>query len=288
MEQETNAEETQEVSVQDRAAQLFGEQSEQTEAAPQQTETVEESFELEYEGAKYQLPKPLEKALMQQRDYTQKTQTLAERQRDVERQFAQIKLAQSEAQFHQSVKAESDQIAMIDAVLSELNKLNWSAMNTDELLRKKLELDQYREMRSGLEAQITAKKAQFEQSYKQELEKIKSEASETLRKRVNWTDETDKEVRAYVRELGITDAEYDGVYDPRHKQILWEASQFRKLKAGAQPAQQQVRAAKTSASSPMPQAVKEKLNFNKAVAKTAVNSPERRKLIEGRAAAIFS
>ncbi len=293
MQQEhTPAEETQEVSVEDRVAGLFGdqvEQSEPTQAAPEApAETAEETFEFEHEGAKYQLPKKLEKAVLQGKDYTQKTQSLAEMRKDVERQFAQIKLAQTESQFRQQIAPDEQQIAVIDAVIEEYKKLDWSKMTTDEMVRKKLESDQYRDMREALQNSIKAKRAQFDQAYQQELAKIKGEAAETLKKRINWSDETETEVRSYVRELGITDAEYDGVYDPRHKQILWEASQYRKLKAGAQPAAQQVRAVKTTSSNPMPQQVKEKLNFNKAIAKTAVNSPERRKLIEGRAASLFS
>lgn len=293
MEQENQrTEEAPEVSVQDRAAMLFGDEPEQTQetqaASQQQAEPAEETFELEYEGAKYQLPKKLEKAVMQERDYTQKNQSLAEMRKDVERQFAQIKLAQTEAAFRQSIAPDEQQVSVIDAVLQEYGKLNWASLNTDELVRKKLEMDQYKDMKSALENGIKAKRAQFDQQYQQELQRLKGEAAETLKKRINWSDETEAEVRSYVKELGITDAEYDGVYDPRHKQILWEASQFRKLKAGAKPAAEQVKAVKTTSSNPMPQKVKDKLNFNKAVAKTAQNSPERRKLLEHAAAAIFS
>lgn len=288
----TPAEQPVQDSVEDRAARIFGgpeEQAEPNEAASEpQAAPVEESFELEYEGEKFQLPKKLEKAVMQEKDYTQKSQSLAEMRKDVERQFAQIKLAQAETQFQQAVKPETDQIAMIDAVLEQYKGLKWQEMSTDDLVRKKLEMDQYREMRTGLDQQIQAKRAQFDQHYKQELEKLRSEASETLKKRLNWSEETEKEVREYVREIGITDAEYDGVFDPRHKQILWEASQFRKLKANAQPAAQQVKAVKTSPSNPMPQQVKDKLNFRKALTKTAPGSMERRKLVESQAAKIFS
>jgi hypothetical protein len=276
-------------SPEDRAARIFGD--EQPEApqqaeAPQQ-EAAEETFELEYEGDKFVLPKKLEKAVLQEKDYTQKSQSLAEMRKDVEHRAAQIKLAQSQAQFEQSVAPERQQLQMIDAVLGEYNKLEWAKMSTDELVRKKLEMDQYREMRSAVDAAITAKRGQFDQTYKQELEKLRSEANETLKKRVNWTDATDTEVRSYVRELGITDAEYDSVFDPRHKQILFEASQYRKLKAGAQPAAQQVKAVKTGASNPMPPDVKDKLNFRKALSKAPPGSPERKRLVEDRAASIF-
>jgi len=288
MENELNAE-APVASVEDRVANILApEQPEvEQEAATQEAETVPETFELDVEGEKFVLPKKLEKGFMQEKDYTQKSQSLAEMRKDVERQFAQIKLAQTEAQFHQSVKQETDQIGMLDAVLEQYKTLKWQGMSTDELVRKKLEMDQYRDMRVALDNQIKAKRAQFEQTYTQELEKLKGEARETLKKRINWSDETDAEVRGYARELGITDAEYDGVFDPRHKQILWEASQYRKAKATAQPAVQQVKAVKTNPSNPMPQQVKEKLNFRKAVERTQNDPIGRRAVLESRVEQIF-
>lgn len=287
--QEALTEETPEVSVEDRIANALAPSNEQPEveqeaATPQ--ETASETFDLEYEGEKFTLPKKLEKGFLQEKDYTQKSQSLAEMRKDVERQFAQIKLAQQEAQLAQAIKPETDQIGMIDAVLEQYKGLKWQDMSTDELVRKKLEMDQYKDMRTALEQQVNAKKAQHQQTFNQELEKLKSEAKDTLKKRINWTDETEIEVRNYVRELGITDAEYDGVFDPRHKQILWEASQYRKLKANAQPVAQQVKTVKAQSSNPMPSQVKEKLAFNKAL-KSAPNWQAKSELATARLAKLF-
>lgn len=287
--QETPAEETQEVSVEDRIANFLDPQAEQPATEPEAAtpeETAPETFEFETNGKKFVLPKEIEGEISKAKDYTQKTQSLAEMRKDVERQFAQIKLAQQEAQLAQAVKPEMDQIGMIDAVLEQYKGLKWQEMTTDDLVRKKLEMDQYKDMRSALEQQVNAKKAQHQQAFQQELEKLKAEARDTLKKRINWSDETETEVRNYVRELGITDTEYDGVFDPRHKQILWEASQYRKLKASAQPVAQQVKAVKAQSSNPMPQQVKEKLAFNKAL-KTAPNWQAKSELATARLAKIF-
>src|SRR5688572_5615221 len=42
--------------------------------ADEATPTADELFEIEVDGVKYALPKPLEKAVLQERDYTQKAQ----------------------------------------------------------------------------------------------------------------------------------------------------------------------------------------------------------------------
>lgn len=283
------AEEAPEVSVEDRAANIFEDgPSESPEAAQEATEPVEETFEFEVEGEKFVLPKKLEKAVLQERDYTQKTQTLAEQRKDVDRQLSQIKLMQSEKAFNDSIREEVSRIEMIGAVLEEYGKLNWSQMGTDEMFRKKLEIDQYKELKAGIESSVQAKRAQFDQTMSQELERIKAEAKDTLTKRLNWNEETDKETRAYAREIGYTDAEYDAVYDPRAKQMAWEAAQYRKLKAGAQPAVKQAKAVRANPSNPMPEAVKNKLKFSKELAKTKPGTSERRKVVEARAMQIFS
>jgi hypothetical protein len=45
---------------------------------------------------------------------------------------------------------------------------------------------------------------------------------------------------------------------------------------------------KTTSAKPMPQQTKEYLNYRKALAKTPEGSPERRKVVEGRIASIFT
>jgi hypothetical protein len=287
MEPEVMTEQPSGDSVESRIGSIFGNEQPQQPEAATPPETVEETFELEMDGAKYVLPKKLEKGFMQEKDYTQKSQTLAEQRKDVELKAAQFKLAQSESSFRESVAPDLQQMAVIDAVLQEYDRLNWAGMSTDELIRKRLERDQYKEARTALDQGLQAKRSQFDQHVKAETERLRSEASETLKKRINWSDETESEVRSYVKELGITDAEYDGVFDPRHKQILFEASQFRKLKAAATPAVQQVKAVKANATNPMPQQVKERLAFNKQLKQHDPGTAGFKQAVERQAGSLF-
>jgi hypothetical protein len=287
MEPEVMTEQPSGDSVESRIGSIFGNEQPQQPEAATPPETVEETFELELDGDKFVLPKKLEKAVMQEKDYTQKSQSLAENRKDVERQLAQLKLVQSETEFHKSVAPDLKQMSLIDAVLEEYQKLNWAGMATDELIRKRMDVEQYKDAKNALEQGIAAKRSQFDQHVKTELDRLRSEASETLKKRVNWSDETESQVRSYVKDLGITDAEYDGVYDPRHKQILFEASQYRKLQAAATPAVQQVKAVKANPTNPMPQKVKETLAFNKQLKQHAPGTPEHRKTVEQRVGSLF-
>ena len=64
--------------------------------------------------------------------------------------------------------------------------------------------------------------------------------------------------------------------------------QWRKLQSKAKPTVEQAKTVKTTSAKPMPPATKDYLNYRKALSKAAPNSPERKKIVEGRIASIFS
>jgi hypothetical protein len=83
-------------SIEERAAALFADepQKEATQEEPKapvaeeaeatETQAPEETFEIEVDGEKFALPKKLEKAVLQERDYTQKAQAIAEQRKQFE------------------------------------------------------------------------------------------------------------------------------------------------------------------------------------------------------------
>ena len=106
------------MSITDRIAAQFGisedSPQEPTEAAPQAEDTdtaseveapAEEFAEVEYDGARYQVPKALEKAFLQQKDYTQKTQKIAEQAKEWEAVHEQGRLHRLRTEFEASVKS---------------------------------------------------------------------------------------------------------------------------------------------------------------------------------------
>jgi hypothetical protein len=271
------------------ASSLFGEQPNAQQPSEQtQSEEAPETFEFEYGGAKHILPKALEKAVMQERDYTQKSQQVSERAKDFDRQFAQVKLHQQAVQFEQSIQEERRTLSVLDAVLQDFQNKNWQAMEVQDLIKTRIEMEGFQERKKALEAQIAQKRGQFEHSVRAELEKIKAEASESIKRRIQgWSETHDAEIKAYALDKGITAEEMDGVLDPRHKEILWEAAQFRKLKDSAQPAAQQLKAVKTGSTTPMPQDVKDKLNFGRELKKVGSQSGDGQKLITARLGSMF-
>lgn len=263
-----------------------GETTEEVEAT---SAPAEETFELEIEGEKYVLPKKLEKGFMQERDYTQKAQTLAETRKQVELVQEQARIAQMRATFDQSLASELQQLAAYDWALEQAKSTNWASLSTEEMLRKKLEFDGYKDQRETLHKQIEGKRQEFFTAQLAEIQKIKAQSLDVLKKRIpNWGEDTMKAVRAHALQDGYTEAELASILDPRHAMTLWKAQQFDQLQAQAKPSVAAAKIVKTSPTNPMPQHVKDKLNFRKVLQKAPPGSPERKRAVEDRVAGIFS
>ena len=58
--------------------------------APDEGQPEDDTEEVDWDGAKYRVPKPLKDALLRQADYTRKTQELAEQRRTVEQHFTSL------------------------------------------------------------------------------------------------------------------------------------------------------------------------------------------------------
>lgn len=309
METETTgqAPEQPERTIEDRAADFFGFKEEappaEAEAAPVEQEAEAEAapeaeaeaptdgeFEYELDGAKYVLPKTLEKAVMQQKDYTQKTQELAEQRRLIEARDAQIRLSMLDQSFSQEVAMERQQISMFDAALESAKTTDWAKMSTDEIIRYKLQIDQWKEHRDALQKQIDLKRGEFDNKVKAEIDQYREKAMDTLKKSIpNWSDDMAKQVRSHALQDGYTEAEVNALNDPRIIRSLWKAAQYDQMKAKASSAVKQVKdqPVKPTPSRPMDAKTKDYLNFRKTMQKAPPGSPERKAAIQNRIAGIF-
>ena len=251
-------------------------------------EQQEETFEFDLEGEKYVLPKKLEKAVLQERDYTQKSQSLADQRRLVEVKEQQFRLRELQTSFHTEVANEVKQMQMIDAVLEQ--PVNWQSMSTDEAFRHKIQLDDLKQQRDKI-AQTLNQKWQTHQTQQQaKQQELQQKTLEVLRSRIpTWSDATAKEVTDHFRERGLSDADF-ALFNsnPVYIEAAWKAVQFDKLQAKATKTVADAKTVKTTSAKPMPQQTKEYLNYRKALSKTPEGSPERRKVVEGRIASIFT
>lgn len=294
MDRENQTEQPNQDSVEDRIGSILGgdepqEEPDEQEAAPgDENQTAEETFELELEGEKFVLPKKLEKAVLQERDYTQKSQSLAEQRRALDLVHEQARVAQMAQQFQSEAAQELDQLRMLEAVIKQAQSTDWTQMGTEDLLRKRVELDTWRDQREQLLKTLNGKQQEWSQKQQAEFERIKTQSLDSIKKRIpGWNDTLAKSIREHALSEGYTEAELASIIDPRHAVTLWKAQQFDQLQAKAQKTVQDVKSIKTTPANPMPQQIKEKLNYRKAIAKTPKGTPEHQRLVTDRVAKLF-
>ena len=266
------------------AAPPQAEQSEDPEAATD-APTAEETFEFEHEGEKWTLPKKLEKAFLHERDYTQKSQEIANQRRAMEFLNEQARTMNLTRDFEASVHQEMQQLAAYDSVLSQPMDTNLSEA---DLLRSMVQRNQWKEQREAIARSVNQKHQQYMQNWEKAQGELKGKALEAVSKRVpGWNEQLWSSIREHAKSDGYTDVELSSITDPRHQITLWKAQQFDALKAKAAPAVAQVKNVKTTPSNPMPQAVKDKLAFNRALQK-ATDPVQRKHIVEAQVGKLFA
>lgn len=204
------------------------EQTQETEAS--ETETQSALEEVEFEGAKYQLPPSIKSALMRQQDYTQKTQQVAERERMV---ALQIQRQQLEHTFQQSVGPENQALSELEAAIKQYNNVDWQALDTDSLVKTRHALDMLKERRDEVRKQVEGKRQSFESQVQEINQKSLQQANEYLTKAIpKWGVEVQKDLMSYGQVEGYTDVELGSIRDPRIIKTLWKAKQWDTLQAG--------------------------------------------------------
>jgi hypothetical protein len=287
-------------SMEDRIAAQFGltddqpEEQQQPEvevsADEEQTEAPPESddVEIELEGEKYRVPKKLEKAFLQERDYTQKTQAVAEQRRILEQTQHAMKLAQMEQEFQREAATEVQQLQYLDQYIQSLNQQNFSQMTTDEKMDALLNIQQAERHKESLKATLETKKGDYQKKLDAAVDEAKSKAREVLKSQ-GVSPDSIKAMRDYAKNLGFTDVALDAIeMDVRSTLVLHKARQFDELQATKTASVQKLNApvVKPGSSRPMPDSVKQDLALRKAF-KTAKSKPERDAIMQKRVENLF-
>jgi hypothetical protein len=273
------------------AAQFEDQPEEQTEAqAPEeeQEEAAPESDDVEVEWAdqKYRVPKALEEAVSKARDYTQKTQTLAEQRRLLDQTQQAMKLAQVEQEFQKETAGDFQSLQMFENYLSQLQQVDIRNLSTDEKLDHLYQVQHAERQVNGFKQTLESKKGEYQKKLASEIDKAKSQAREVLQKQGVKPDSLGQ-VREYAKELGFTDTALDAIeMDARSTLVLHKAMQFDALQANKSAAVKSLPVAKPGSSKPMSDAVKDKLALHKAF-KGAKSKAERDAIMQKRVEALF-
>jgi hypothetical protein len=244
-----------EVSIESRLSAAFAaEDAESPEAAPVEAapeaseeptteveteEVPEDVFEFEADdGTTLKLPAAVEKAVLRQRDYTQKTMQLAELQKQA---HDRLQYAEAREQLSAAVMEDVTQLRSIESQLKQYQDADWPALyeaNPGQALR-------FQQVMRDLEKQITQKqheinaKVQHVQQATQKHNQFQWEAAEKgARQMIGEISAADNAAMLRtVESLGITPKEFKERFaDPRiiaavHKAAKWDSLQSSKPQA---------------------------------------------------------
>jgi hypothetical protein len=198
-------------------------------AESDQPATDSELEEIEFDGVKFALPRQhvqkVKDALLRESDYTRKTQEVSERARVVSEQE---RLFQAQSQFHKDSIDDIATIRALDQAIAQYANVNWMGMQTDELMRTRLQYDQLKEARQKATESLNAKWTKFNTERTEQLKKLEQAGREAAaRKITGFNDVQAKELMDYARKAGYSEPQISMLfYNPLDIEMIWKAKQF--------------------------------------------------------------
>ena len=221
----------------------------------------DDAEDVDYEGAKYRVPKVLKDALLRQADYTRKTQELADQRRTVEQHFTSLN---QQAELQQATLEHRVNLQVIERQLQEFKNTNWAHYRAqyghDEEQAAKDRWQEYRDAKVELQETIAKTETDFQQLSERSRANAIAQADQVLSREIEgWSPQFVRDLAGYaVENFGITPQELqdsvinpDGTADTRTFKVLARLhkaeTELAKLKAQTTKAQQ---AAKQAAVTP--------------------------------------
>ncbi len=184
------------------------------------------SEEVEHEGKKYKIPKPLKGALLMQADYTRKTQELAEQRRaheDAQKQFTERQKLELE------FTSDFARVVGLNDAIAQFEKADWPQIRANNpALYDQLwfQYQQTREARDKAAAALQGKIAERNSSAQRESATRLEQARTTIARDIpNWSLELAGKLNEFAQTQGFTADELRQVSDPRLVKLLHAAWQ---------------------------------------------------------------
>ena len=243
--------------------------------------------EIEWDGQLIEAPQSIADALMRQDDYTQKTQAVAAQRKEIEVQVGALEQRTQQFQFAESIQGDVLKAQQLEAQAEQIHQYmrdNIDSLSSTEIEKIRFGIEDARRQRDEIVQSVQSRTAEFQQAQEQSRQELLNKGTEVLRQKIpGWGEQQQKQVRDYALSSGYTEAEINGVVDPRQVETLWKAAQYDALKKGAAPAVKKVQSApqiKQKTRNPMPEDVKQKLNLRKKLKNPKANSRDKARLIQ--------
>lgn len=224
-----------EVAAEQQADQPQQDEPEQASTTEEQAEPASEAFEVD--GVEYQLPKELKAKVaewkdgyVRREDYTRKTQDAAELHRQAAVMHETFQRAQA---FEQGITAERGELKSIEHQLGQFKGLDWTALDTDQIVRLRGQMDNLRDRAQEIKGSIDTKQGEFSQWADGKKREVLQSGQKYLQQTIpGWGEAATKEVISSAKEVGYSEKELESVSDARFVRLAWKAAQFDKLQAG--------------------------------------------------------
>lgn len=206
------------------------EAEDESEAQAQADEPADDAEEVEFEGEVFALPKKLKDAVLRQKDYTQKTQQVADLRRQIEVQAEAVK---AEAEFQKAHFEKAVQAHALNTQLQQFAQIPWAQLAQEDPGRY-LQLDrQQRELQEAA-YRVNAELQQAGQKFQEERGQLKQKAQakcieELKRDFKDFGPDLLRTLDETGKSFGFSGEELAQVTDPRMIRVLHAAAQYKKL-----------------------------------------------------------
>jgi hypothetical protein len=265
--QERESEEV-EYSAEDSSEDYTDENAEETEYQEEETQEPQR-FKVKVDNEEIEVTlEELQQGYSRTKDYTKKTQALAETRKSVEADRARIEEAK------QLRDTYAQRLEIIEKMLNQpADNENLSELRESDPIGYAIKVAERAERDKQLQAVQAEKQRIAQQQQSEQQEHLKKHLASEADKLKEWipefrdevkADMARKEIRSYAKSIGFSDQELANVYDARAVQTLYKAMQYEKLMKGKSVATKKVNEApktlRSGASQPQGTSEQEAMN----------------------------
>lgn len=192
-----------------------------------------ELIDVEFEGKQYKVPPELKDALLMRKDYTTKTQEVAEQRKQLEVERTQF---HQSAALQQQMIGDYAQLTNLDNQIKAYDNVDWMGLinqSPEEAQKHQVYLTQLTNQRNQLVQQIQNKQAHVQQMTLAQQQELVQKGSEQLARDIpGWGKDMQSALsKTGVDVYGFRPDEMSNVIDPRMVKVLHDAYQFQQIKA---------------------------------------------------------
>lgn len=171
---------------------------------PSSEEVTPQTVKVEYDGKEYDIAPEIKDALMRNKDYTEKTQSLGDQRREFESQQQQFKRFQEASQAHADKLAE---LKAIDNQLAQFQTIDWNAameQDFEQATKLNMQAQQLQAARNNVVQEIDQAENARQQSINEQLARTAQKTDEAMSGRyANWGEAKEGLGQFAVEQLGF-------------------------------------------------------------------------------------